>query len=1043
MTEIQVLERAITALQAQRTLLGDAVVDAALAPMREKLADLKTQALASEQQRKQATVLFADVSGFSALFETLDTEEVGDMMSALWQRVDAVIVTHGGTIDKHIGDAVMALWGADATREDDPERAIRAALDMQAQVAVFRQEHDVQLAMRVGINTGPVLLGEVRPGEFTAMGDTVNLASRMEYAAPFGSILVTHDTYCHVHGMFDVQPQEPLQVKGKADPVQTYVVQRARPHTFRVTTRGIEGVETRMVGRAAELIALREIFYDTVTPVTESTKTRVVTIVGEAGVGKSRLLHEFENWIKSSPNQITRLKGRTTAEMQNIPYSIVRDMFAFRFDIRESDSPAVALEKFRANTASILKADKADVIGHLIGFDFSTSHAVRNLLDSDSFAQLAIADLSTYLRAITTAPSVIFLEDIHWADDSSLDLIDHVVTAIPDAPLLIVCLTRRRLFERRPGWGDPSTSPRAGDHEAHTRIDLKPLSRQASRALVSEILRKVDHIPDALRDLIVKGAEGNPFYVEELIKMLIEDGVIARGEEQWCVELDRLTDVRVPPTLTGVLQARLDNLPQDEKIVLQRASVVGRRFWGTIVADLGGDKTDAAQVDALLEAVRGRGLIFCRERSAFADTSEYVFKHAILRDVIYETVLLKTRRVYHEQVAGWLEAYAGKRANEYLSLIAGHYELAGNTAAAVIYLRRSGKEALRISAYRDAARAFERALALFPIASRDQETLLILAGDALLRLDDYAKASQHLERGLALARQHGNNTNCAAALNYLGMIARRQGNYDRARSHLEESLGLAHQADDWVRIARILHELGWLNIRQGAYSAARDDFGESLTLCQALGDRRGLARALSGLGAVAQMLAEYEEAKAHYTEGILLCRELGDRLGTARTLGNLGEAARLQGDYATAQRCYQESLGIGKEIGAQWVAAITLDNLGHVSAALGDYGAATPYYLEAIQIAMSIKAIPVALDSLAGLTGVMAARTGQSGRRLELMGLILHHPSLTSETRLAIEPILDDLRTKLPPDVVEAALERGKLLDLEQVVAEILKDSAF
>jgi class 3 adenylate cyclase len=229
-TEREQLEQAIAALEAQRAILGDAVVDPAIAGLRKQLAELEPTS--AEQTRKQVTVLFADISGFTTMSETMDTEELSDTMSALWQRIDAVILEHGGMIDKHIGDAVIALWGADEAREDDPERAIRAALAAQAKLAAFREERDVQLAMRVGLNTGPVLLGEVRPGEFTAMGDTVNLASRLEHAAPVGRVLISHGTYRHVRGIFDVLPQEPLTVKGKTEPVQTYVMSRPNHAPF-------------------------------------------------------------------------------------------------------------------------------------------------------------------------------------------------------------------------------------------------------------------------------------------------------------------------------------------------------------------------------------------------------------------------------------------------------------------------------------------------------------------------------------------------------------------------------------------------------------------------------------------------------------------------------------------------------------------------------------------------------------------------------------------------------------------------------------------
>ncbi|MFC1996711.1 ABC transporter substrate-binding protein, partial [Chloroflexota bacterium] len=342
---------------------------------------------------------------------------------------------------------------------------------------------------------------------------------------------------------------------------------------------------------------------------------------------------------------------------------------------------------------------------------------------------------------------VIFLEDIHWADDSSLDLLDYLVTVIPDTRLLVVCLGRPPLFERRPSWGE--------GQEFHTQINLKPLSRRASRALIGEILQKTDDIPTELRDLIVEGAEGNPFYVEELIKMLIDDGVIVQGEDHWRVELDRLADVRVPLTLTGVLQARLDCLITEEKMLLQRASVVGRLFWGAVVAELASDKVEAAQVDKRLDDLRKRELIFRREYSVFEATDEYIFKNALLRDVTYETVLLKQRRLYHRQVAAWIEAAAGERLEEYLGLIAGHYDLAGDQTKAVEYLQRAGDQARLAYAHQEAVEYYRRALVLLKKQGEHRHAARTLMKMGLVHHTafDYQRSRQAYEQGFDLLRR--------------------------------------------------------------------------------------------------------------------------------------------------------------------------------------------------------------------------------------------------------------------------------------------------
>ena len=533
-TDREQLEQAIIALENQRTILGDVVVDAALVSMREKLSALKpAQPI---EQRKQITVLFADLSGFTPMAERMDVEDVGQIMSAYFAAVTPAISKHGGIIEKFIGDAVMAVFGLAQAHENDPENGVRAALEMQQALVELNErmtaEWGFRLGMRIGVNTGPVVakyLGGARERDFTVVGDTVNLTNRLEKAAPVGGVLISHDTYRHVRGIFAVLEQEPLRVKGKVRPVHTYLVQQAKPRAFRMLTRGVAGIETRMVGRDAELLMLQNMFRDAI----EDAEVNVVTIVGDAGVGKSRLLYEFEKWIELLLGGNLVFQGACHAgDGGDALRPHVRRMFALRFEILESDSAAEVREKFRAGMAATLNSDQADLVGQLLGLDFSTSQAVQARLGSESFGELATAHLTKYLRAIASEPTVIFLEDIHWADDSSLDLLDHLVAAVPDTRLLVVCLARPSLFERRPSWGE--------GQEIHTQINLKPLSRRASRALVGEILQKARDVPTDLRDLIVEGAEGNPFYVEELIKMLIEDGVIVHGEEHWWVELDRL-----------------------------------------------------------------------------------------------------------------------------------------------------------------------------------------------------------------------------------------------------------------------------------------------------------------------------------------------------------------------------------------------------------------------------------------------------------------------------------------------------------------------
>ena len=297
------------------------------------------------------------------------------------------------------------------------------------------------------------------------------------------------------------------------------------------------------------------------------------------------MLYEFEKWLELLSEGVEYFKGWATEGMQTSSFGTIRSMFALRFEILESDSAAVVRDKLRSRMAAAIETEQADLIGHLIGFDLPASMVVRKALESEFFKERALASVVNYFQSVARKPTVIILEDMHWADDSSLDLVNYLSKALPEAHLLlIICLARPALFERRPNWGE--------GQDTHTHLELKALSRRQSRALVAEILKKVDDIPWDLRNLIVDGAEGNPFYIEELIKMLIDDGVIRNGEDGWQIELERLKETKVPTTLAGVIQARLDSLPTEERAVLQRASVIGRQFWDAAVAKLSFDKLE-------------------------------------------------------------------------------------------------------------------------------------------------------------------------------------------------------------------------------------------------------------------------------------------------------------------------------------------------------------------------------------------------------------------------------------------------------------------
>ena len=978
MSEREQLEQAIVIQESLRATLGDVMVDATIAALRQKLDALESQP--PVEQRKQATVLFADISGYTAISETLDAEEVKEMMNALWAKLDKAITDSGGTVVAHMGDGVMAVWGAQTAQEDDPERAIRGALAMQEELSkfvatslksLFRMKPPTDgapaLRMRIGINTGPVILGNVATtNEFTALGDTTNLAARLESAAPVGGILIAHDTYRQVRGAFDVQPLKPIKVKGKVEPIQVYVVERAKPRAFRAGTRGVEGVEIPMIGRHAELESL----LDALQAVIDDRALQMVMILGEAGLGKSRLLYEFDSRFEVMAERVEIFNARATESTRGLPYSLVRDLFSFHFEIIDSDPAALAREKLEAGMIECLGAGedarmRAHFIGHLIGLDFSTSPYLSGILhDAKQIRDRAFHYATQFFASVGRNQTVVlYLDDLHWADDGSLDFVEHVVRTCADTPLLLLCLSRPIILEQRPLWGQ--------DGAGRTQLLLQPLSKRESRRLVEEILRQADNVPQELRDLVVGGAEGNPFYLEELIKMLIDQKVIEPGEERWHVDVSRLAEVKVPPTLTGVLQSRLDGLVTLEKIVLQRASVVGREFWDSAVEHLRPDpgKMDpekGCETPTTLEALRGRELIYRRGASSFVDTNEYIFKHALLRDVTYESVLLRERRAYHKKAADWLEERSGERVNQYAATIAEHYERAKEVELAIMWCGRAGRQARKAYALATAIGFYQKALDFSATANADSETsawgperLLWYEGlaEALWWQARFAEAVDAYTAMLKVAEDEQDKLGQARAWNGLALVQERQGDN---RASLESAKCAERLARDTGRmdiagteIAAALNRQGSVLYRLGDVSGAMSLGEKALSLSTKLGEpgRRERAGGLRALGVAHLMLGTFDRAYSYLEQARELYQELGDRRGVSNMLSTMGETARQQGDYTAAVKLYQEALAIARDIGERTGEIICLNNLGGVRLGLGDHDAAIADLRQVIRMA--------------------------------------------------------------------------------------------
>ncbi len=1036
MLEREQLEQAIAALEAQRAVMGDAVVDATLSALREKLAQIETHS--SVEQRKLVTILFADTVSSTAMFEHVDPEDVLEIMDGALRAYTDAVDRMEGMVARLMGDGLLAFFGAPVSREDDAVRAVRCGLALvqaarEYAIQVERRWRVTGFNVRVGINTGLVALGEVGGAagwEYTAMGDAINLAARLESNAPVGSTLISYDTYRHVRGMFEVRTLEPLRVKGKADPVPVYVVEREKPRTFQVSSRGMGDLETRMIGREAELKALQ----DALDVALEDHETQMVTILGDAGVGKSRLLREFDHWIDQLPDDVWHFTGRATIETQNLPYGLLRDVFSFRFKIQDSDNTATVWEKMEKGIARFLGPNTekhAHHIGYLVGFDFSNSPFISTN-DTTRTTEQALNYLRQFFLVATREDTaVLFLEDIHWADDKSLDFVSDLVQAYRHLPLVVLCLTRPILLERRPLWGE--------GRENHTLLNLRPLSRRDTRRLVEEILHKAQEIPPKLRNLIISGADGNPFYVEEFIKMLIDEGVIVKGEDHWDIHGERLEDLRIPPTLTEVLQARLDGLPPQHRLVLQRASIIGRIFWDDTIAlmHIPGEES-IENLEEILAALRGAELILAREQSAFAGTMEYIFKHSILRNVTYESVLKRHRRIYHAQVAEWLIKYSGDRTSEYTGRIADHYELAEATSQAVEYLSLACQRALLIGAYREAVKFGNRGLALVKdddsVAAQQQKTMLLWQlGQAYESFGTSAEARQWYEQSLSVARNLDEPEHLVRPLNSLGWISHIQGESDVAEALFQESLRRAREANYRFGMTFALNGLGTIASARGEYESARRLFEECLAIARELGDKRRIGVTLINLGHQAVLVQDYPTAEAYFQESLASSKEINSPDVAANALGGLGDIAIGREDYAKAQEYLEEALATARRIGHNRLTSSILDSLGVAAYQTGHYTQATQYLDEALKKAIDVGAVMQTLQILVRIARLLAKQE-QAEQAVELLGLVLHHPAVFDEVKKDAGMLLQELEATLAPQVFAAALERGKALDVGAVL---------
>ena len=1003
------LETAIAALEAQRGTLGDAVVETLLAPARERLAALaaRTEPESDAQSLRQVSILFIDVVGSTTLSRSLEPEDISEVMDDALARGTAIVRTHGGRVLQYAGDNILAAFGADEAREDDAERAVRcglALLRLGRTLAgeVLRKHGHAGFDFRAGIHTGGVLLGGgVADGSIRGMA--VNIAARMEQTAPPGTLRISAETESLVRGRFEVEPQPPLLVKGVDEPVRSVLVQRPAARAFHAGDRGLEGVVTRMVGRDAELQALEQ----ALDRVQATGRLEVVTVVAEAGLGKSRLLREFERRLDARPRPPLRLRARCQPASPLQPYGLLRELLAGAWGLGDDDTLPQAQARVAEGVAPLFEPDegaeaaqaKAHLLGHLLGVDHGASPHVagirRDVAQVRARAWHAATQWFRRRAAREGRPLLLLLEDLHWADDPSLDFLDHLAATDADVPLLLLATARPTLRERRPVWPAEGVPARA--------LALAALDPQASQALVDELLQRLPEVPEALRQRLTGTAEGNPFYLEELVRMLVDRGAIVVEGDAWRIDAERLGGAQVPATLTGVLQARLDALAAAERMALQQASVIGPLFWDRVLAALD------ARAEAELPALVDKSLALPRAPEPAAEgLNAYAFSHHLLHQVTYQTVLRAPRRQWHGQVARWLAAHAGVRAGDFLALTADHFERAGEPAEAARWHLRAAEHArdryahvavlhhvergpalLEASGEADPALRWDlhflRAHTLGVLTRRDEEAAALDALDGasggvdlarqayarLLRAEscgrrgDVAGMERHATEGRALAEQAGHAEHAlrgrylqTAALTLVGRL-------DEAEAQAREGLEVARRLGHPRLLPAFLNELSII-------VGGRGDPVESLTLLRemmpftkAAGDRLNEANGRVNLSGCEAALGAWDAALEQADLALRVAREVDSPIGVSGALAAQATAmlglGRAEEALAVARVAASGAAGQG--------AAIELDVLcllGHAALALDRPDEASGAFGRALALADE-RGSPVRHAAVAGL----------------------------------------------------------------------------
>lgn len=1096
------LEQTIAALEAQRATLGDAVVDVSVAALREKLSDLRHMT-GSERpvtgERKTLTVVLADVQGSTDLAERLSMEAWVMLMDQLFQILQAEIYRYGGQVNQFRGDGILAFFGVSQTHEDDPERAVLAGLAMQEAVAVFAAEFaastGLALRLRVGINTGEVIVTSVGEGQRysveTAMGRTIALAARMESAADAGTVLVAEATYRLIRSQFEWLSLGAINVKGIHHPVEVYRPLAHRPQARR--QHGLPGLASPLIGRERELLALQTAVRRLQPRPEQMDSGCIVTLVGEAGLGKSRLVAELHQWVDRQVNRplwqtavpgalsgkdygssdmlengagpmfengkpnivlgtprIVWMEGRCVSYASSSGYwlwaDVVRNLLNLSAEIslralsEDLDRRILArypdcsdatlqgltqlvLQHFETDTKA--RGRFCDAQDNSSGLGSSSAYGSPNQAEDDDVSERrrvpqAVIDLIELASA--KAPVLIVCEDLHWVDATSLQLLTEMFSLTARLPVAIVVTlrpTENPLYQR--------ILTEAGVYH-HVNIPLLPLSIPESAALIERLLR-ANTLPEDLRARVLAIGEGNPFYLEEILRALMDEGAIVYDPvKQGWFATRKVDTIAIPDTLQGILQARIDRLPLDTKAVLQIAAVTGRIFQYALLEALVPAPEDLMYHLELLQActlIREQNAVTSRTEGAIVDragegaadleqgppwmtslqTRTYIFKHQLTQQAAYQSLLERDRRRLHRAVAEAIKHLHTHSLWPHADVLAYHWERTDESSHAIPHLIRAGDDAGLRGANEEARQYLHRALTLARGAN-----LKLGEAEALARLGfvarhagDFEGARADLTAAVDIYELFGNQRRVAPLLVELALIARRRGVYAEAEQHLERVLDISRHVHNPRDEVQALIDLTRLYRQRGAVVRAVSIAESALNLSRALQYRSGETLACVELGAALRDIGDFEASHCHLQAGLHAHEDQNNAYGIVETLIELSWLNAGMEQFSEARRCAERAVTLAEELRSRWRIGEAELVLGWALYRLGHIELAEAAYQHALALRTDLREEHLTVEPLAGLAAVCLQR-GDLPNAYRHIDIVLRHLNALPELEGTRQP---------------------------------------